>query len=304
MISQKILITGANGLLGQKLVQLLAGEKGYEVIATGRGPARVPFHEKVTYFDMDLTGKGLVFEKIARLAPAWIVHCAAISQPDVCETDKELCILHNITATGHLVEAARQSGSKFLFLSTDFVFDGTKGPYVEDDEPNPVNFYGESKYEAEKLLRQSDLHYAIVRTVLVYGVAHSLSRSNIVLWVKNKLEKGEAIRVVNDQWRTPTLVEDLAMGYKLIIDREAMGIYHISGTDYLTPYQLALKTAGVFGLDKKLISPTDASEFREIAKRPLKTGFDISKASEDLGYQPHTIDEGLMIVKGQLEVRG
>ena len=234
---------------------------------------------------------------------SWIVHCAAISQPDVCETDRELCKLHNIVASEYLIRAAQKAGARFLYLSTDFIFDGTGGPYTEEDKPNPVNFYGESKYEVEKLLEQSELDYAIARTVLVYGVAHSLSRSNIVLWVKNKLENGEAIRVVNDQWRTPTLAEDLAVGCRLIIDKKVMGIYHISGADYLTPYELTLKTADVFGLDKKLISPTNASEFKEIAKRPLKTGFDISKAKEVLGYQPHSINEGLRVVKQQLDLR-
>ncbi len=299
-MKRKLLITGANGLLGQKLVFLFSENKEIEIIATGRGEARLDFG-KAKYLSVDLSDRNEVYSKILREAPTHIIHAAAITQVDICETDHELCWKNNVDASENLMEVASGLNAYFQYISTDFVFDGTAGPYNENDTPNPVNFYGESKHEVEQLLSKSTLDYSIVRTVLVYGVGQQLSRSNIILWVKSKLEKGEAIKVVNDQVRTPTLVEDLAKGCKLVLDKEATGIFHISGNDTVTPYQLALKTADIFGLDKNLISPTNASEFKEVGTRPPKTGFSISKAREIVGFEPVSLEEGLKVMKSQLE---
>lgn len=295
----KILVTGANGLLGQKLIFLLSSLQGVEVIATGRGPERIDFKEG-SYLDIDLSDRDKVLAHVLKAAPTHIIHAAAMTQVDNCETEREKCRLNNVVASENLIEAAKELGTYFQYISTDFIFDGTGGPYIEEGQPNPVNYYGESKLEVERILASSELEYSIVRTVLVYGVAQDLSRSNIVLWTKNKLESGEKIRVVNDQWRSPTLVEDLAIGCKLIIDKKATGIYHIAGNEYLTPYDIALKIANIFHLDESLISPTNAAEFKEVATRPLKTGFDISKARHDLGYEPVTLEQGLKLVKEQL----
>ncbi len=299
-MKRKLLITGANGLLGQKLVFLFSEVENIEIIATGRGEARLDFG-KAKYLNVDLSDRNEVCHKILREAPTHIIHAAAITQVDICETNHELCWENNVIASENLIEVASGLNAYFQYISNDFGFDGTAGPYNENDTPNPVNFYGESKYAVEQLLRESRLDYSIVRTVLVYGVGQQLSRGNIVLWVKSKLEKGEVIKVVDDQVRTPTLVEDLAKGCKLIIDQEATGIFHISGKDTVTPYQLALKTADIFGLDKSLISSTNASEFKEVGKRPPKTGFNISKARETLNFKPVALEEGLKLMKSQLE---
>jgi dTDP-4-dehydrorhamnose reductase len=186
------------------------------------------------------------------------------------------------------------------YISTDFIFDGFDGPYKEEDHPNPINYYGKSKLKGEELVLNSGLQYAIIRTVLVYGVGQDLQRSNLVLWVKNKLQRGEHIRVVDDQWRNPTLVEDLAIGCKLVLEKGAYGIYNVAGKEYLTPFDIAMKTADIFSLDKNLISPTNAVKFKEVARRPLKTGFFITKARENLGYEPVTLERGLQIVKKQV----
>ena len=297
---KKVLITGANGLLGQNLIFLLSGAVDMEVIATGRGPARIDF-PKVTYIDVDLSNRNEVFAKFLKVSPTHIIHAAAITQVDICEQDNELCWRHNVVASENLIEVAEELNAYFQYISTDFVFDGVGGPYSETDKPNPINFYGKSKHVVEQLLLKSPLDYAIVRTVLVYGVGQNLSRSNMVIWVKNKLENHEAIRVVDDQWRSPTLVDDLAKGCKLILEKNTMGIYHISGKDYLTPYDIALKTADAFGLDKLLISPTNAATFKEVGTRPLKTGFHIFKARKELGYEPVSLEQGIQIVKRQLK---
>ncbi|MDZ7606974.1 MAG: NAD(P)-dependent oxidoreductase [Cyclobacteriaceae bacterium] len=299
---RRILITGANGLVGQKLVELLECEPDVEIVATGRGPARVSF-EKARYLDIDLTNKDLVNFHVLNLQPSCIIHSAAMTQVDACENDNEACWIANVIATENLLEASVALDAFFQYISTDFVFDGTEGPYDEAAKPNPINFYGKSKHAAEQSVIRSGLRYAIVRTVLVYGVGKNLSRSNLVLWVKNNLENGRKIRVVDDQWRTPTLVEDLALGCKLIWRMEKEGIFHISGDEYLTPFLIAKQVAEDFNLDSSLIEPTNANEFVETGKRPLKTGFDISKAKRELGYAPHSLREGLAVVIKQLEVR-
>jgi len=296
----KILITGSNGLLGQKLVQKLAGENGVDVIATARGENRLPVTEGYTYVSLDITDQTSVNEVFGQHSPDVVIHTAAMTNVDQCETEKEECWKLNVTATEYLLEAAEKSGSFFVHLSTDFIFDGADGPYTEDAEANPVSFYGWSKYAAEKLVIHSKVKWAIARTILVYGIAHDMSRSNIILWVKNSLESGKAINVVNDQWRTPTLAEDLADGCILIARQRAEGIFNISGKDLLNPYQMAVMTADYFGLDKSLINKTDGSQFKQTAKRPARTGFILDKPVKVLGYDPKSFQEGIAFLAEQI----
>jgi dTDP-4-dehydrorhamnose reductase len=208
--------------------------------------------------------------------------------------------LLNVDAVKNLIQSCEAHKTFLVHLSTDFVFDGSKGPLLETDKPNPVNFYGESKLKSELLIQESNIEWAIARTILVYGVLPNMSRSNIILWVKENLEKGKEIQVVDDQFRTPTLAEDLAEGCYLIATQRAGGIWNISGKDLLTPYQMAIKTAEFFNLDKNLIKRTDSSAFRQRAVRPVRTGFIIEKSKSRLGYNPHSFEEGIRIVAGQM----
>jgi dTDP-4-dehydrorhamnose reductase len=301
MKKKKILVTGSNGLLGQKLVQLLMEDPQYSLIATARGKNRLPFPEgSYSYLPMDITNKAQVQEIIADIKPDFIIHTAAMTNVDQCETEKEACWAQNVDAVKYITEAAEKAKSFLIHLSTDFIFDGKNGPYDETAKAAPLSYYGESKLAAEKIVAKSKGKWAIARTVLVYGVAHDMSRSNIILWVKKSLEEGKNIQVVNDQWRTPTLAEDLAMGCYLIMENDATGIYNISGKDFLTPYQMAIKTAEFFNLDKSLITKSDSTKFTQPAKRPPKTGFIIEKATKNLGYDPHSFEEGIQLVADQL----
>ena len=187
-----------------------------------------------------------------------------------------------------------------IHLSTDFIFDGEAGPYDENASANPISYYGDSKLTSERLLEASSIDYAIVRTVLVYGIAHDMSRSNIILWVKKSLEEGKDIKVVDDQLRSPTLAEDLAMGCYLIAQKKAKGVFNISGKDLLTPYDMAIKTADYFSLNTSTMERADASSFSQTAKRPPKTGLLIEKAINELGYAPKSFDEGIAILAVQM----
>ena len=291
----KVLITGANGLLGQHLVKLLIDSTNYIITATGKGVSRLPFNSsnRFNYFSLDITNGVEVAAFIAMDRPDIIIHTAAITQVDECEQNPIHCWNTNVTATRFLLGAAEIVGAAFIYISTDFIFDGIAGPYVESDIPGPVNYYGSSKLGAEKSVMEAKLPWCIIRTVLVYGNILVGNRSNMVSWVQNNLSQGKKIQVVSDQWRTPTYVEDLAKGILLAIENKAKGIYHISGEELLTPYDMAMATAAYLALDKKLIEKVTASIFVQAAKRPAKTGFIIDKAKNDLGFRPLSFKEGL-----------
>jgi dTDP-4-dehydrorhamnose reductase len=294
----KILITGSNGLLGQKLVKLLSQNPDIQLIATSKGENRIPFTDGYQYLEMDITDAERVEEVMAKTRPDAIIHTAAMTNADQCEHEKELCWKMNVTATEYLVNTAEKYQIFFCYLSTDFVFDGSSGPYPEEDLPSPVSFYGWSKLAGEEVVKRSKCSWSIVRTVLVYGITHDMSRSNIILWVKKSLEAQQNIKVVTDQFRTPTLAEDLAMGCYLVVNKKANGIFHISGKDFLTPYEMAIKTADFFGLDKSLITPVNADTFTQPAKRPPRTGFILDKAISVLGYNPVSFEEGIEVFGG------
>jgi dTDP-4-dehydrorhamnose reductase len=295
----KILVTGSNGLLGQKLVDKLSKRDDIQLVATGRGENRNP-QGNYRYSTLDITSSGEVHSLFEEIKPEVVINTAAMTQVDECELNPEECWNQNVIAVKHLVDACEKVDAFFIHLSTDFIFDGASGPYKEEDEPNPLSKYAESKLESEKIVKSSTTKWAIVRTMLVYGIAHDMSRSNIILWVKKNLEDKKPIKVVNDQWRMPTLAEDLADGCILVTDKLAQGVYHISGKDMLPPYVIALKTADFFQLDKSLIEEVDGSIFSQPAKRPARTGFVLDKAFRDLNYDPHSFEEGIAVIASQI----
>ena len=289
----KILITGANGFLGHYIVQQLVKKK-YEVIATGKGDCRLPFKdvEGFQYQTMDFTDPFEVHDVFEKYKPEVVIHAGAMSKPDDCELQQWQAYVTNVEGTVTMLINAEEQKSFFVFVSTDFIFDGERGMYKEEDKAAPVNFYGKTKMEAEDAVKEYEYDWAIVRTVLVYGKPLA-GRSNILSIVKEKLEKGEEYRVVDDQIRTPTYVEDLAAGIIAIIEKKAKGIYHLSGSDVLTPYEMACKAVDYLGLNKSLIKKVTAADFAQPAKRPLKTGFVIDKAKNELNYMPVSFEEGL-----------
>jgi dTDP-4-dehydrorhamnose reductase len=300
-MAKKILLTGSNGLLGQKLVELVAKNPDYELIATSRGENRLNNKTGYTYHPLDITDKADVDMVIDKFKPDFVINSAAMTNVDQCETMKDECWQLNVRAVEYVVEACMRHNTFLLHVSTDFIFDGENGPYDEEATPKPISYYGSSKLAAERMVTKSKLRWSIARTILVFGIADDMSRTNIVLWVKKSLEDKKTIQVVNDQWRTPTLAEDLAMGCFLIIQKEAEGIYNIGGKDFLSPYQMAIKTADFFGLDKSFIVESDSTKFTQPAKRPPKTGLVIDKAIKDLGYNPKSFDEGIAILAEQVK---
>jgi len=303
-MAKKILITGSNGLLGQKLIYRLLNESGIQIIATSKGDNRLRTQTGYIYQSLDITDEQSVKEVFVKYNPDVVINTAAMTNVDACETEQDACRKMNVDAVDYIIKAMKllPGDPHFIHLSTDFIFDGNNGPYRETDIPYPPDsVYADSKYMSEKLVEKSGLKWAIVRTMLVYGVVDFMSRSNIVLWAKDSLSKGKTINVVEDQFRCPTLSEDLAEGCALVALQGATGIYHISGKDFMSIIELVNKVADFWHFDKTLIHPAKTATLGQPAQRPLKTGFILDKARTELGYEPHSFLEGLAIVDKQLK---
>lgn len=298
---KKILITGSNGLLGQKLVKQLKNHPNLELIATSRGENRVSDQSGYTYHSMDITDAADIAQVFEKFQPQVVINTAAMTNVDACESDKEGCWKLNVTAVEYLIAESEKYQSHFIHLSTDFVFDGEDGPYKEDDLPNPVSYYGESKLAAEELVKKAKTNWAIARTIIVYGIVEDMSRSNIVLWAKSALEKKQKLTIVNDQFRSPTLAEDLAIGCILIAEKEAQGIYHLSGKDFMSIVELVRRVASFYNLDDSFIEEISSASLNQAAKRPPKTGFILDKAIKELNYDPRSFEEGMQELELQLK---
>ncbi|MCH8546249.1 MAG: SDR family oxidoreductase, partial [Cryomorphaceae bacterium] len=294
-----VLVTGANGLLGSAIFRLIKGQSRLGIYATGRGERRPSVPEDIPYMPCDLEDEKSVKVMLDKVKPDVIIHAAAMTQVDACEHSPEACMRANVNATQYLLRHSSK-GTRMVLVSTDFVFDGQKAMYRETDTPNPISVYGESKLMAEKEVINSGKSYAILRTMLVYGYAPKLSRSNIVLWVVDSLKNGKNINVVDDQFRGPTHVDNLAQACVLACDSDKVGIYHISSSDYINMYDFACKIADIWQLDDALITPIKSSELGQPAARPPKTGFVVDKAIEELSFRPVSIDEGLRRMHKQM----
>ena len=298
-----VLITGSNGLLGQKLVAQLQKASNYKLIATSKGANRISNVSGFIYEELDITNSTEVSNICEKYRPDVLINTAAMTNVDACEGDKEGCWKMNVNAVEYLLAACEKHNTHLIHLSTDFVFDGEDGPYSEGDIPKPLSYYGESKFASEKVLQNSEYkNWAIARTIIVYGVVEKMSRSNIVLWAKGALEKGDPINVVDDQFRSPTLAADLAKGCVLIADKQAKGVYHLSGKDLMSILELVNRVADFFNLDKSSITPIKSTTLNQAAKRPPKTGFLLDKAINELAYNPVSFEEGLGIVSEELEL--
>ena len=290
----RILLTGANGLLGQKFVRLCADQPGVELLATARGPERIGAAlnaSNVDYRSLDIESPADWEGALHDFRPDVVLHAAAMTQVDDCEKEPVVCQRLNVDAVRLGAEISSRHGAHFVLLSTDFVFDGAEGPYDETAVPNPLSVYGRSKHDAELIVQSLPTPWSIVRTVLVVGQVEGLSRSNIVLWASNSLRAGKSLPVVVDQWRSPTWAEDLARGCLAVAQRRAQGIYHISGGETLSVFDFVGRIAQVFQLDATLIQPVSTESLAQPAQRPARTGFVLDKARRDLAYEPTPLDE-------------
>ena len=300
---KNVLLTGANGLLGQKLVYALKSRNDIELLATGIGQNRLIDQANYSFQSLDITNKTEVDQTVRQFSPHVIINCAAMTNVDACELSQKQCWDINVNGVKYLTNAGAKFGSHFIHLSTDFVFDGEDGPYNESDTPNPLHYYAKSKLESEKIVIENCVNWSIARTIIIYGITDNMSRSNLVLWAKGEIEKGNTINVVNDQFRSPTLAEDLAKGCISIMDKNAYGLFHLSGPTRYSILEMVYMVAEFYNLDKSLINPVSSKSLNQPAKRPLVTGFDISKAKKELNFNPVDFLAGIEIMDRQLKTQ-
>ena len=297
----KILITGSNGLLGQKILHKLRIDDRVELIATSRGKNRVSVESGYTYFSLDITSEKLVSKIILEQRPRVVINTAAMTNVDLCEHETKACNILNVDAVKYLADACQKIDAHLIHISTDFIFDGKNGPYREEDEPNPLSYYGLSKLKSEQLLYKHNVRWTILRTIIVFGVGENLSKSNIVLWAKDMLEKGQEMNIIDDQFRAPTLAEDLADACILAAKKKAFGIFNASGKDIMSICEIVETIAKHYGYSTENLNKISTVTLNQKAIRPPKTGFILDKSRNELGYKPHSFEESLAIIDEQLK---
>ncbi len=295
---RKILLTGANGLLGQKTTEVFARETEHELILTDLAPkAEEP--RKFTYHELDITNKEALKEFVKKCKPDIIINAAAFTNVDGCETERELSWRVNVDAVKNLIIASRINSSKIIHISTDYIFDGVYGGYDENATPNPLSFYGKAKLAGENALIASGVECAIIRTMIIYGFGRNV-KQNFALWLVSSLGNNEPVKIVDDQYGMPTMVDDLGLALVKIVERDRTGIYNVCGSEYINRYEFALKLAEVFGFDKSMIIPIKTSELQQAAVRPMNSSFILLKAETELGLKPLNVRDGLYLLKSQL----
>lgn len=293
----KTLIIGANGFTGRRILQSLSRQGAYELTGCSLHEDILPGNN-YRFVQADMNNHPAIDRLIAEIRPDVVINGSALSVPDYCEAHHEEAYAANVLAVENIARCCEKAGSRFIHLSTDFVFDGKKAElYTETDTPAPVNYYGISKYQGEQAVAANCSNYANVRVVVVYGKALPGQHGNILQLVKNRLQAGQEIRVVSDQYRTPTWVQDIADGVEKLMHISQNGIWHICGDECLSIADIAYRVADYFKLDRSLIVPVTTEEMNEATLRPRFSGLSIEKAKCILGYAPHSLEEGMAEMK-------
>jgi dTDP-4-dehydrorhamnose reductase len=297
LIKNRIIVTGSNGMLGQRTVEYYSSKENIELLATSVEDKSVI--DSVDYISCDIKSRDRIKKVIYDYCPDFIVHTAAFTNVDLSEKMREDAWKINVKGVEYIAEAARAIDAQIIHISTDYIFDGKNGPYHENDLPNPIGYYGRTKLASENALKISGTLFTILRTNVLYGYARN-SRPDFVRWVINSLSKHEKIRIVKDQINNPTFIDDLVQAINKIIEFRKTGVYNIGGKEFLARLEFTNRIAEFFNLDKNLITPITTEELNQPARRPLKSGLWTLKAETELGYKPHSISESLLVMKKEL----
>lgn len=296
---------GASGLLGFKVAEL-AVEQRLETFATYNfRPIKL---EGCNFFQLNKCNKEDTLALVKKIKPDVVIDTAALHNVNYCETHRDETWNVNVRGTRNVAEACKEIGAKMIFISTDYVFDGKKGLYTEEDAPNPLHYYAKTKLEAEDVVREAAVDYAIARPSVIYGwnpgelagLKSSSGKSmNFVIWALGKLRKGETISIVTDQYSSPTLADNLAEVLLVLSKSEKQGVYHTAGRTCLNRFDFAKEIAKVFELDGSLVKPVTSDVFKQVAERPKRCCLDVRKAERELGVRFLTVEEGLTRMKEQ-----
>ncbi|MGB9729845.1 MAG: dTDP-4-dehydrorhamnose reductase [Thermoprotei archaeon] len=292
----RLLVVGGSGLLGSKVMDV-AARRGFVVYSSY-------FSHKTDFsggLKLDVTDFSMVKDIIRRVNPDVVIHASAVTDVDLCEKNRELAYKVNVLGTGNVVKACESIGAYLVYISTDYVFSGDKGFYKEDDEPNPINYYGYTKLEGERLVMSSNLKYLIVRTSVIYGAKPAAGKINFALWIIEKLKNNEYVKVLTDQFISPTLNTNLAEMILEAVEKDLNGVYHMAGDERVSRYDFALKIAEIFNLNPKLVIKASMNDMNWIAKRPKDSSLNVEKTKSILNTKPLKLDEAIKKLKLEVE---
>lgn len=286
-------------MLGQRLSEYYLRQDKVELYCCSY--EEESYVEGVNYSQIDISSKKDVQKVMHEFYPDYIINTAAYTNVDGCESEKELSWKINVSGVENLIKYTSGFDTHITHISSDYVFDGTDGPYDEQALPNPVSAYGRSKLAAENLLRSHPARVAIIRTNVLYGPAKK-GRPDFVKWVVGSLKEGKEIKIVTDQINNPTFLDDLSQGISKIVEFSKTGIYNIGGEEFLSRFDFTIRIADFFNLNKSLIKKILTEDLNQPARRPLKSGLIILKAQTELGYNPHSIEESLSIMQKEIDL--
>jgi dTDP-4-dehydrorhamnose reductase len=298
IIKKRILVIGANGMLGQRIIHFFSSRENIQLLGCSFEP--VPCFKNVDYKSCDITKREAIKDIVLDFYPDCIINAAAFTNVDLCETERETAWKINVKGVEYLSEASRVVDAHLIHFSTDYVFDGTRGPYDERAKPNPLGYYGRTKLASENVLKISGAYYTVLRTNVLYGIADN--RPDFVRWVVASMKKGTKIRIVTDQINNPTYIDDLVQAIDKVLEYKKYGLYNIGGREFISRYDFTLRIADYFNLDKSQITPIITEELKQLAKRPLHSGLITIKAESELEFKPHSINDTLEIMKKELSL--
>ena len=294
---EKVAVIGL-GMIGYELVKKFLELEDYKVYIITRSDKG--FFDDVEKYFVNIADENKIKETIRKINPDFVINTAAMTNVDLCETERDLAYKINALGAKYIGEVCKEIGCSLCHISTDYVFDGEKGDYVEEDEINPINYYGYTKAEGERLLNELDYDsMSIVRISVPYCI--SPVKVNFFMWVLERLKNNEVVNAVIDQWNTPTYVNEFVDGVVKIYEKDVKGVLHFGGEEKVSRYEFALKVAEVFGFDKSLIKPVKSSELGWKAKRPRDTSLNSGKVKKLLGIKLKSVDECLNEIKSSLE---
>ncbi|MBN2572911.1 MAG: dTDP-4-dehydrorhamnose reductase [Ignavibacteriales bacterium] len=296
---QKILIVGSNGMLGQRLIEHYLTDENTDLLCSSIEEKSLI--ENVNYFCADITDKKTIGKIIKEFKPDFIINAAAYTDVDRSETERVLAQKINVEGVANLANYSSVVNSHLIYISTDYVFDGIKGPYSEDDIPNPINYYGKTKLAGENAIKKYDTKHTILRTNVLFGLGKNV-KSDFVKWFIESLRNNKPVQIVDDQINNPTYVDDLVDAIGRVIEYKKKGLFNIGGAEFLNRYEFALRIADFFGFDKSLITPVKTEVFNQPARRPLKSGLITLKAETELGYKPSSYEEIFIKIKKRMSV--
>jgi dTDP-4-dehydrorhamnose reductase len=298
LVKLKLLVTGAGGLLGSAVA----------LLATSRHTVYSAFNEHLPLegkqVKLNLLDSDAILTVMKNMRPNAVIHSAALTDVDKCEREHDIATKINEKATKTLSDSAKRVGAFFLYVSSDYVFDGNKGSYKENDKTNPVNFYGLTKLRGEESVRSSGVEFCIARGSVIYGARPAAGKANFALWVADKLRNGERVKVLKDQYVSPTLNQSMADMILEAVERRLTGTFHLAGASRVSRYEFAVALADVLGIDGSLIEPAQMKDMHWPAKRPRDSSLDVSKANSTLKSKPLLLSDAMSKLKLSIDKTG